>query len=85
MSSISKIQADRDYRQLHQTEGKVLKPLPVDNRTLLQQGSDLEASIDLLQADVDKLAQDEKEVPKEFESLFVEARRAVSIVGGYCQ
>jgi tetratricopeptide (TPR) repeat protein len=83
-SSINKIQIDREYRQEHQRrEDKLLKPLPVDKQALLQQGSDLESSIALLQAAVSMFPEDK--VPKEFVALLEDARIAVSFLGGYCQ
>ena len=84
-SSINKIQADREYRQQHQSEGKVMKPLPVDKKTLLQQSSDLESSIDLLQAAIDGFTQKQAEIPKDFEALLMNAQNAVGVVSGYCQ
>jgi tetratricopeptide (TPR) repeat protein len=87
-SSIRKIQADRQYREVHQREqreDKVLKPLPVDKKTLLKQGSDLESSIQLLQAANDTFPPQSKEIPKEFTALIEQARTAVGVLGGYCQ
>ena len=84
-SSIGKISADRDFRTAHQEKGedKVLKPLPVDKPTLLQQASDLESSIELLQAAASIEQLKHGEVPKEYAALLLDARAAVGVVAGY--
>lgn len=84
-SSIQKISADREYRQLHQKDDKVLKPLPVDKETLLQQGRDLESSLELLRAANGTFVSEGKETPPVFVALLDEARNAVGVVEGYCQ
>jgi Tfp pilus assembly protein PilF len=82
-SSIGKISADREFRQAHQKEDKVLKPLPVDKPTLLQQASDLESSIELLQAATSIEQLRHGEVPKEYASLLLDVRAAVGVVSDY--
>ena len=81
-SSMNKIQADRQFREQHSKDEKVLKPLPVDKKTLLQQGSDLQSSLELLQAASNTFP--EAAVPKDFVGLLAAAKSHVTLVDGYC-
>jgi tetratricopeptide (TPR) repeat protein len=84
-SSMNKIQADRQFREQHSRDEKVLKPLPVDKKTLLQQGSDLQSSLELLQAASSTFTESTtEEAKRDFAALLVEARSHATLVDGYC-
>jgi len=76
------IQPHTHSREQNSRGDKVLKPLPVDKQTLLQQGSDIESSIELLQAASNTFP--EASVPKDFVALLAAAKSHATLVSGYC-